>query len=541
MDINIIDYNEYFARKQSKSISVSSLFNKSGDVHPEGLISYEIFGEPGTKERKQVEAYIDLGEKFIHPHVLRELSFIPGGNNITKIIMGESYAYVSSSGELILIEEDKDAPDGMPKGIGTAFLYKNFDKIKYDATSKRYNDDAPDRRKSRLQFITSLKKDEFFLSKVLIIPAFYRDVNMQDSKNNEINTFYIKLINLASILKSSMMNIVEVSAVHIKIMHTLTELYQFFLSKTGGNKGFIHKYVMGKSTDFSARLVISAPSFNEDRPEDSDVSFTRSALPLFAFIKCFAPFIVHSIKEIVKNSIAEQKFIYKISKTGSITKYRLSPSYEEVFSVDNIYRLINLYTNSKEHRLDLFTVPTVEGEDLPFGYILNNDMIFNTDSPTDNVSELLKSEPLRLITLFYIASMNIKIEPIVYTTRHPIEDYNNIYPSKVNIIPYTRVEKRIINSVEYPRFPVIKYEEDMKQIDSMFTDSYQIFPSYLGALGADYDGDMVNVQGVYTKEAMDDANKFMNSTANIVNVAGKTMKEFDDVVSHTIYNLTLKT
>lgn len=542
MEIDIIDFNEYVKDMKLEEITSTYLYTKEKEraPHPKGLVSYEIFGEPGTPERKTRFAYIDLGEPFVHPHVLRDLSFIPGGKIARSTIDGDTYVYIDSTGALIPIGEDEDPPNGQKKGIGSQFLYDNFDDIDYGAHSRKLKGSASPRRKSRLKMINSLKRDEFFLSKVLVIPPFYRDVDIKNNKNNEINSLYNRLIALSTMLKNQMLRLSPVTQVHTKINFVLTQLCQFFLGKTGGNKGFVHKYVMGKATDFSARLVLSAPSFNTDRPENASVSFQRSAIPLSAFLKCFQPFIAHGVKEFIEQTIKGRRYVYKVLPGGRLKQYELEPSWEKIFSPDSIYHLIDVYHTSKEHRLDLFTIPTVEGEELAPCYIPDDNQIYDMTSPPE-ASEILKNaEPLRLITLFYMVAMNLTVEPNVYVTRHPIEDHNNIYPCKTNIIPCVNFERRNIAGIEYPRFPVIEYKRDIQRIDSIFVDTFQIFPPNLKALGGDYDGDMVNIQGVFSKEAIADGDYFMNSVANVVNVKGSTMRAFDDVVSHTLYNLTLK-
>ena len=44
----------------------------------------------------------------------------------------------------------------------------------------------------------------------------------------------------------------------------------------------------------------------------------------------------------------------------------------------------------------------------------------------------------------------------IMITRYPIEDYQNIYPSLMNIIPYSKTKVATVNGVTYPRFPCMK-------------------------------------------------------------------------------------
>ena len=46
---------------------------------------------------------------------------------------------------------------------------------------------------------------------------------------------------------------------HVKLQDLMNEISKFFFDKIGGAKGFINEHVVGKATDYGARLVISTP------------------------------------------------------------------------------------------------------------------------------------------------------------------------------------------------------------------------------------------------------------------------------------------
>ena len=55
----------------------------------------------------------------------------------------------------------------------------------------------------RINFIKTCTLDEIFITKWLVLPAFYRDVDVYSSKKNDINIMYQFIISQASMLKSS--------------------------------------------------------------------------------------------------------------------------------------------------------------------------------------------------------------------------------------------------------------------------------------------------------------------------------------------------
>jgi len=54
-------------------------------------------------------------------------------------------------------------------------------------------------------------------------------------------------------------------------------------------------------------------------------------------------------------------------------------------------------------------------------------------------------------------------------------------------------------------------------------------------LDADFDGDTVTVQGIFSKR---DPMEYINSPMNIINIAGSTMRAVSDINSQMIFALT---
>ena len=71
----------------------------------------------------------------------------------------------------------------------------------------------------------------------------------------------------------------------------------------------------------------------------------------------------------------------------------------------------------------------------------------------------------------------------------------------------------------------------------MFNDTFHIFPTYLKALGADFDGDTVTIQGVFSKS---DPEKYIYSPMNLINISGgsRGTREMTDIISQVVYAMT---
>jgi len=539
-DILKVD-DKLIAGERLVEVVSSKIFERPGEPDPEGLASYEIFGFPGTEERKKRFAYIDLSVKFVHPHCLFELKSLK--RQYMDLINGDGEFYIKD-GDICKVEGV--APSDAKVGSGVDFLYENWEKLKFDT-----GDVKSGIRFNRSRFIKSLEKEQIFMSKLLVMPAFYRDVDMRDGGNrNEFNNLYIKIINLVSIMKStsSMFTTLDndVSDAYKDINNALIEFHEMVIKTQGGRKGFIHKYVMGKSIDFAARLVISGLDTSKvASPKDMTVTFERTTLPLFACIKCFAPFIVHGVRDIIMNFLqgSEYMMALKDPKKGivaeNIIRHRLSSDWQTVLTSNYIYNLIELFHEAPEHRLDYFQLPCEDGVNRTIVYY-HDDISEVQDEYNDVISGGYEGryKNLTLLELFYIAAYNTVKDKHIYITRYPIEDHNNTYPSKMSIIPYNRTVKARVGDSVYPFFPVIDREKDMENISAMFTDSLIIFPGYLSALNGDYDGDMISVVGVFTKEANENAHKHIHSLGNLTGVDGTTIRSLGKLCQQAIRGLT---
>jgi len=193
-----------------------------------------------------------------------------------------------------------------------------------------------------------------------------------------------------------------------------------------------------------------------------------------------------------------------------------------------------MYVDSKEHRLDYFTLEAKDGRRVPLSYISSAGV------STDPLVELkdVTCRPLTLCELFYIIATKYCAGKYIETTRYPVEDRNNTFPSLPNIIPFYKTERRVIDGVEYKRFPVITKEdiEDIENMGRKFQDTLRMFPTFLPALGADFDGDQTSCNGVFTKNS--GCGEYIYSPANWINIGGGTMRSTGDIVAHTLYALT---
>ena len=552
MSVGLVNSNKEIEMYDWKEVTSHRVFvSNTTMLDPDGLYSEEIFGKQGTPERKTKWGYISLNSTFMNPHAFYVFSRLKRVI-ATNIKMGIGRYYVDKDGELqpIDITKEKVPTTALVQEPGTGFewLASVWDKISWK-TTKQMSSMA----KTFRNFLKSRDKDEIFYDKFLVMPAFYRDIDPKSNKRNKINTYYSKILRLGQIIKSSSNlifvddpNTPCVSSSHIKMQDALTEIYTYFIEKVSGSHGFASENVLGKRTDYGARLVISPPDFNTNHYKDCEANFFKSSVPLSVVINIFSPFIVYGMTQFIQQYVSGQNFItyFDVNKVKFV-QAELDPTYMSEFTPEKIRKYIDRYKNSKTYRLNPVTLKGVNGTRIPIVYYFND----VNDLKTDNMSFIEAYEPEKMLShvrymtwceLFYIIAVDNCNDKPIHNTRYPLTTYNNTYASFMNIIPANKYKCRSFNGVKYERFPLLEAFNE-HDIDALFTDTMRMCSVYLDAMGADYDGDQISTQGLFTNEAIKEADEHIKSISNIIGVNNDSVRGFPHVVKHGMYGLTYKT
>lgn len=553
--IGLINVNQKIKDFDMKEVVSAKMFlNNSTDLNPEGLASDVIFGKPGTPERKTNWGYISLNDVFMAPHVFYVLNRLKK-NIAADMRVGLGRYYVDKDGELQKLKDGESVPESaLYKTTGTGF---DWLKEAWPYISWKIDSTMTNTAKIRRRLLKSLDIDQVFWDKILVLPAFYRDVDVSQKKKNLINSFYTKLMFHAEILKhndklnfyESDPNIPSKPITYTKIQDTLYEIYDFFFKKLGGADGFINEHVVGKAVDYGARLVITTPSYNCERYTDCEVDFFHSSVPLSVAINIFAPFMLYNISRWLTNYIGGQRSIrYYDFEAKAFTNVELDTTYVEEFTESFIRAGLSRYRDDKNERLKPVTIRGVDGKRIPvqmiFGF-LDGTLKFSTS--LDDIGEYNEEEAgkhIRNITfceLYYMIAEECLTNKAIYNTRYPADDYYHTYPSQMNIIPCTRYTQAYVNGRLYKRYPITNVDRnDKSAVEHLFIDTMRMHSVYPSSLGADFDGDQISTQGLFSEEANDETAKHMRELTNVVGINGEIIREFPTVVKHGIYGLTYK-
>lgn len=470
MKISVLDIDRLILVNKLQEVTSPRLFSSKMMFDPQGILSNEIFGI-SKSDRRTTFAYIDLKRKFIHPHIYAKV-LKPMFKGIVYIVSGQR-RYTVRLGQLV---ED---PDGW---TGLNALYNHWNEI--DWKKSKSNNSV------NKNLITKLSKDQIFTDKMLVIPPAYRDVMIAgtvDSSDhvNELNDLYIKLIRSVALLAEGGRFAATQYATQMKVQNTMVEIMDYFKSQISRKQGLVRKNLIGKSVDYGARVVISAPTYNNERLEDSMVDIEHTALPISQCCSTFYPFIEAWLKNFFQREIISDPnciSFYSYSMKKEVTAKLKDP--EVQFSEKAVRKMINDYTLNPDNRFKVVNVdvivPTDEGDKtMKASMILKGKIMME-----NNVTKVL-NRALTVTDLIYLACVDSCEHRHIMVSRYPVGTDKGIYFSKVRVQSTAKHVHLIFNGREYPYYPCIDFDIDHNKVGVQFIDTLVMANAHLDGMGAD--------------------------------------------------------
>lgn len=495
-----------------------------GEVPTErGVFSNEIFGI-STAERKENYAVIHLGSRYMTPKAFQALKML--NINFQHLIYGSKTFKIVDG----ILTEDPDGETGID------FLYKNWEKIKFEKNSST-------KRNERVDLLTKNKKDVIFCLKWIVIPAFYRDANRTSSsvgktKVPEINDKYNELIRCVRMIQSANTFDFMINNLKGKVQGLLFDIYNLLKTKLEKKNGYFRKFLMGKSDDYCARAVITSVSFHANSVKDQNIDYAHTGVPLYTACSLFTPFILWWVERYFKSRLANVKDHFPILLKGAKEPiYVRLADPEAEFNSDFISKQLDRMIENPSSRFDKVYIP-IDPEDKK-RYKLKEDPVLTFTGRTHSTSS--DNEIKRELTwtdVFYMAAVDVTEGKFVQVTRYPLLDYLGIYFSKVHIISTRETMPMIVGDTVYPDYPKIDLDTSRGVLDKYFVDAVKIYPMYLPGLDGDFDGDQVTIKGIFSQEANLEANKIMYSKINILTTDGDIIRSIGNEATQTLFTLT---
>lgn len=463
-----------------KEVTNPIAFARNNVPTSDGLISNEIFGI--TKfDRSNTYAYISLGDWFMHPLHYKVWSKLD--SNIKAIIHETEYFKIDSSGNIV-----KD-PEG---DTGIAWLMKNIDKIKIKSTESS-------KRDRTIEFLKN-HRDTMFINNIIIIPAYYRDANTTSGKPglSEINKLYQSLMMSCRSLKENAEYGFSLNgAIRGRIQEQILTIYQWFSGSKSDKyafnnavgiptkMGIMSHTNLNKTTDYAARLVLSAPELKVDKMEDLQVDLDHSAVPLAGICTAFFPFIQFHIRRFFENEFSGVNK-YPAFNDKNELEYIEIDDYQIAFSDEVIRKELDLFQHGYADRFRPIRIPTKNNMEVYMNFKGYNTK--NTDFSRNNPGQMpIVQRRLTWLDIIYQAAVEVVKDKHALITRYPIDTYFNQFPTKLNVLSTKETEPMVINSTLYTHYPKIREKDINTDTSNKFIDTMNIANAYLKAIGGDYE------------------------------------------------------
>jgi len=487
MKLDIFNISAFVEANHCPQVTNPVFFNFDGTPTTDGLFSYELFGTT-DKERQSIFGYIELNGHYINPLIYTLLTKRFG--SIRDILYGTKYAVIANKKIKIVPENFAGAETGLD------FIYDHFEEINWIDADEEVEIDSID-KKTRLKFLNSLKKDEFFVDKWLVLPPFYRaESSTNRSMGDSINKLYKDLIQKTRAMKTGFSLSLFGNETKMRIQNLLRELYystlapasgkNLILNKNGttelkgsGKNSMIRKHLLGKTVDWTASNVItSCQNNNANKLSQKPVPFGYGAFPMSTLISMFMPFYISSIEQTLQDILTN----FANDNYNDIKKIDVAQ-----YSTEDVHKLAKQFIKAPHERFSPITFEYINKEGKTIVAALQ---LFEYKSEAD--ANNYKPSVVRSMTmadLFYITSLEILADKHVYVTRYPITNFQNIYPSKIKVLSTSKTRDIWLDlgdglTTHYEEYPTINNKEvKTNSVDSEFYDVMLPGNAYLDSLG----------------------------------------------------------
>lgn len=528
LKLEILDVEQFIAKNDCKAVSDPRAFLRDNIPSDNGLLSNKIFGIT-RDDRAGIFAYIDLHGTFLDPSCYK--TWIRLDKNIRNVVHGIGTYRINDLGQIV---EDPNGETGID------FLVKNIKRIKFKSSDSI-------RRDIKVQYLET-NRENMFIKKYIVIPPYYRDKNTGNTRTvglGGINKLYNDLIIASNALMATQDYMFDASdAMKGRVQEIILNIYDWFCGNTNknintdvgagvsGKFGVLRRANMSKTSNFSSRLVISAPELKVEKPEDMMVSFDKSALPLAAAIAEFRDFVMFHTKRFFENEFMGIDSYPIMDKSGNI-KYVIPEDPEITFSDERIKHEMERYIHGYNNRFVPVEIP-IEGTEEKYYMQFKG----RGNAPGTGNPESIYNRRLTWCDIFYIATCEAVKDKQILITRFPIDSFSNQVTTGVVVSSTKETEPIYFNNEYYPYYPKIRKEDIGTDTSNKFVDTMKLSNLYLPGMGGDYDGDQITCKGVYTVEANQELREFLNSKQNFMDFGCKPLRSSTADVIQSIYALT---
>jgi hypothetical protein len=528
-NISLLQLTEDDIKKLGKVKTLDILESSKQTFHPEGLWSDIIFGTVGSDARDRRFGYIDIKIPVLHPVLYKQLVNAKG--LYKEIMAGTTYAIWSN------LECDFIRSNAIEGETGYHFFISHFQQLKIKDTSTT--------RRKQLIRLYEKYKDKALNRYIIVLPAGLRDIEFKDGRMSmdDINSFYRKLISLSNNITDASMrtNPELIDTTRFTIQKTFVDLYEYISNMVEGKKKlFLGKFASRRIFNGTRNVITATPPGGRYLGNPDDVRYNNTVVGLFQLLKCLLPVVRKEIRDgFLSKVFTDPNQPVKLTNTSSLISEELyidSAYFDRYQSDEGIEQLIQSFSQESIRHTPI----VIEGHYLGLMYkgpddtfkIIQDVREIPDDRSKDDV------EPLTLIQLLYCSCYKI---------------LNNKYPLIISRYP-TAGTGSIPTTLPYCKTTTtseIRYELDDNWHRT--NDKAVSFPvtgdttvnamsppsASLGGMSADFDGDVISGNAVYSDEAISENLRHLNSFRALIDSSGKMSSSMGyDTVNYVCHNLS---
>jgi hypothetical protein len=487
-----INVEEFIQKVNAKPVLSDKTFEnkKERKLHPKGVYSEEIFGFLGTQQRFEKWGYIPFPFKIFAPFVFDRVSdgiakMFLGGDAFNAVLTGEPF-YLLNDGSFSSSPEDKK------RQLYSIYEFKTLDDLyKFLKEGeknhefqilKKYWYETKKNAKLFDKFLEYL--DAIFIDKLLVIPAGYRDILItKDGKVVEDA--------LSKEYKEIIKNLIRFGAIESEQNKRNNS------TNTTNKKEEDNNDITASITDLKS-IVKKDQQENEDDEEESTAQFTNQDY------KTTVKYIYISLQNIIKG-IADI-----LGLGGANAKYKLIQGAKISKRVDHAVRLV--LEPDKSLTLDEVGIPWMFLIKLYEPFVLH---YIEKDGKYKDVKEWVLKE---ITSISETDEEFQELQNIRTIPKEKFLKFANTIVMNPEIVPqnikalFIDILQRIINGekdgvvkrVLLLRHPVEDAEHLLGLVPKIIEKNVYVTtlnPQNFARLGADCDGDQVNIYALHTPEA----------------------------------------
>ena len=466
----LFDIDRYIATNDLKEVKSQHIYKSQNVFNDEGLFSETIFGQT-NEDQKYRCGYIKLPIHIFNPFVAKTIINRSGGI-IRKMAYGETKCDLKD-GVLVANNEGKYC--------GLKDLYEIWDNINIEKTLNSRN-------KENMNILIKSPKKLLWNDKVLVLPTSFRPIGMRNGKQvkNELNSLYTRIIGLKSVTAHTTSSVYQV---YNKMQDAVIDIYTYVQEYVSAKNGFFQRNLMAKVTTYTARNVISAPSYSSGEPP---VGIFRTGYPLHTCLTLFTPIVKYQMREF---------FSYNNLMTVCYNKEDIKPGViSNIYDNEMIDTMCKIFKENPGARFQRIYLDAEKTVPAKIEYL-------DVDNNKTVVRDLTLTDVVYLCCTIAI----VDADRMCYLVRYPIGHYLGNFFTKVHILSTQETVHIQFMGRDFKYYPLIDLNKTHDQVAIYFTDVINMSNSRLKSIGGDYDGDTVKSIGIWSDEANKRAKELMYS------------------------------